>query len=81
MAFNEYFTTVAEYNRAQFLLFHAMGYPAREIAPNQAPRRDRAGRHGSACIPARRGEWAAPSHALKRTRFTVTVRPNHPWRA
>jgi outer membrane protein TolC len=31
-AFNEYYTTVAEYNRAQFELFHALGYPAREIA-------------------------------------------------
>jgi outer membrane protein TolC len=30
-AFDEYFTTVAEYNRAQFELFHALGYPAREI--------------------------------------------------
>ena len=29
---DEYFTTVADYNRAQFLLFHALGYPAREIA-------------------------------------------------
>ena len=32
VAFNEYFTTVAEYNRAQFELFHALGYPARELA-------------------------------------------------
>jgi outer membrane protein TolC len=31
-ALDEYFTTVAEYNRAQFELFHALGYPAREIA-------------------------------------------------
>jgi outer membrane protein TolC len=30
-AFDEYFNTVAEYNRAQFELFHALGYPAREI--------------------------------------------------
>jgi outer membrane protein TolC len=30
-AFDEYFTTVSEYNRAQFLVFHALGYPAREI--------------------------------------------------
>jgi hypothetical protein len=30
-SFDAYFTTVAEYNRAQFELFHAMGYPAREI--------------------------------------------------
>ncbi|MGP0066244.1 MAG: TolC family protein [Isosphaeraceae bacterium] len=31
VAFEEYFATVAEYNRAQFDLFHALGYPAREI--------------------------------------------------
>jgi outer membrane protein TolC len=30
-AFDEYFTTVAQYNIAQFQLFHALGYPAREI--------------------------------------------------
>ncbi len=30
-AFNEYFSTVADYNRAQFELFHALGYPAREL--------------------------------------------------
>ena len=31
-AFDEYFTTVAEYNRSQFELFHALGYPANELA-------------------------------------------------
>jgi hypothetical protein len=31
LAFNEYFNTVADYNTAQFKLFHALGYPAREI--------------------------------------------------
>ena len=36
-AFDEYFTTVAEYNRAQFQMFHALGYPAREIADLQPP--------------------------------------------
>ena len=36
-AFDEYFTTVAEYNRAQFELFHALGYPAREIAYSSRP--------------------------------------------
>jgi outer membrane protein TolC len=30
-AFNNYFATVADYNTAQFDLFHALGYPAREI--------------------------------------------------
>jgi len=30
-AFQEYFATVAEYNRAQFELFHALGYPASEV--------------------------------------------------
>ncbi len=32
LAFDEYFTTVAEYNRSQFEMFHALGYPAREVA-------------------------------------------------
>ena len=31
-AFSEYYSTVAEYNRAQFDLFHALGYPAHEVA-------------------------------------------------
>jgi outer membrane protein TolC len=31
-SFDEYFATVAEYNRAQFELYHALGYPAIEVA-------------------------------------------------
>jgi outer membrane protein TolC len=31
-AYDNYITTVAEYNTAQFELFHALGYPAREIS-------------------------------------------------
>jgi len=31
LAFNEYFDTVADYNTAQFMQFHALGYPAREV--------------------------------------------------
>ena len=37
VAFREYFTTVAEYNRAQFELFHALGYPAGELARLRTP--------------------------------------------
>ena len=37
MAFDEYFTTVAEYNMAQFELFHALGYPATEVAYLRPP--------------------------------------------
>ena len=37
VAFNEYFATVADYNRAQFDLFHALGYPARELADLRPP--------------------------------------------
>ncbi len=37
ISFDEYFTTVADYNRAQFELFHAMGYPAREITYVRPP--------------------------------------------
>jgi hypothetical protein len=37
VAFDEYFSTVADYNRAQFELFHALGYPARELAEIRPP--------------------------------------------
>jgi hypothetical protein len=37
LAFDEYFTTVAEYNRAQFQVFHALGYPAGELAYLRPP--------------------------------------------
>jgi outer membrane protein TolC len=36
-SFDEYFSTVADYNRAQFELFHALGYPAREITYVKPP--------------------------------------------
>jgi Outer membrane efflux protein len=32
VAFDEYFSTVAEYNRAQFHVFRALGYPAQEVS-------------------------------------------------
>jgi outer membrane protein TolC len=32
VAFDEYFASVAEYNIAQFQMFHALGYPAQEIS-------------------------------------------------
>ncbi|OJW23029.1 MAG: hypothetical protein BGO49_28260 [Planctomycetales bacterium 71-10] len=37
VAFDEYFSTVADYNRSQFELFHALGYPARELAQLRPP--------------------------------------------
>jgi outer membrane protein TolC len=37
VAFDQYFTTVAEYNRAQFELFHALGYPAVEVTTRLTP--------------------------------------------
>jgi outer membrane protein TolC len=37
LALDDYFTTVADYNRAQFELFHALGYPAREITYLRPP--------------------------------------------
>jgi outer membrane protein TolC len=36
-AFNEYFSTVADSNRAQFEMFHALGYPAAELAVAKPP--------------------------------------------
>ncbi len=35
--FIEYFNTVSEYNRAQFDLFHAIGYPAYEVSARNLP--------------------------------------------
>jgi outer membrane protein TolC len=37
LAFKEYFTTVADYNRSEFELFHAMGYPAQEVTLKAPP--------------------------------------------
>ncbi len=37
LSFDDYFRTVAEYNKVQFQLFHSLGYPAREIAYVRAP--------------------------------------------
>jgi hypothetical protein len=36
-AYDNYISTVADYNTAQFELFHALGYPAREISFLQRP--------------------------------------------
>ncbi len=36
-AYDEFFGTVADYNQAQFQLFHDMGFPARDIARLQPP--------------------------------------------
>jgi outer membrane protein TolC len=37
LSIDEYFTTVADYNRAQFQLFHALGYPAQELVFHRPP--------------------------------------------
>ena len=36
-AFDNYYATVGDYNRAQFELFHALGYPAREVTALRMP--------------------------------------------
>ncbi|MFO0887664.1 MAG: hypothetical protein U0790_00810 [Isosphaeraceae bacterium] len=57
IAIDEYFTTVAEYNRAQFELFHALGYPAR-TAP--AAGRTRAGSTRAGPTTCRRSATVPP---------------------
>lgn len=37
ISYREYFATVADYNRAQFELYHALGYPARQVTDFQPP--------------------------------------------
>jgi hypothetical protein len=35
--YDHYFETVAEYNEAQFELFHALGFPAQELSRDRPP--------------------------------------------
>ena len=63
-AFNEYFTTVAEYNRSQFGLFHAPGIPGAGTGGNSIPWGTATGGHVAALLSASRGQWAAAGHAL-----------------
>ncbi|HEY2252408.1 MAG TPA: hypothetical protein VGH74_15150, partial [Planctomycetaceae bacterium] len=37
VAYNQYFSTVADYNRAQFEMYHALGYPAMDISDFNPP--------------------------------------------
>ena len=37
LAYDNYYATVAQYNTAQFEMFHALGYPAREVAIFRSP--------------------------------------------
>lgn len=37
VTYNQYFATVADYNRAQFEMYHALGYPALDIAELTPP--------------------------------------------
>jgi hypothetical protein len=37
VTYNQYFATVADYNRAQFEMYHALGYPALDIAEHNPP--------------------------------------------
>jgi outer membrane protein TolC len=37
LAYDDYYATVAQYNQSQFELFHALGYPAREISYFRPP--------------------------------------------
>ncbi len=67
-AFDEYFTTVAEYNRAQFELFHALGYPAAGGRAAAAPR-------GGRCRWTRRGRPTCPRWATGRPRPPAECRP------
>ncbi len=63
-AFGEYFTTVAEYNRAQFELFHALGYPAREISELRPPGEVQPVNTSAAALPAASRQRAAPGDPL-----------------
>ncbi len=64
LALDDYFTTVAEYNRAQFELFHALGYPGPRDHLRPAPRRDSASRHAHGPTYCPGGQRAATGNPL-----------------
>ena len=64
LAFDEYYTTVADYNRAEFELFHAMGYPAQELTLRQPAGPRPTGRPDAADLPAPGRQRAASGHPL-----------------
>ena len=64
LAFDEYFTTVADYNRAEFELFHALGYPAQEITYLRPPGTVEPVDTARARIPAPGGQWTTPGKPL-----------------
>ena len=77
LAFDEYFTTVADYNRAQFELYPRAGLPGPRNRTHPAARRDSSGGYHPPALLARRGQRAAPCHALitRRLRMKTTCLP------
>ena len=65
-AFDEYFTTVAEYNRARVRAVPRAGLPRPRNHLRPASGHRRAGGHDTARLPAPGGQWAAPGNTLKR---------------
>ena len=64
LAFDEYFTTVADYNRAQFELLSRPGLPGPRARTDPAAWRDSAGGYGPAGLPAPGRQRAAPGHPV-----------------
>ncbi len=73
VAFDEYFTTVAEYNRAQFELFHALGYPAQEVASLRTAGEILPVDTDAADLPAPGGQRAAPGHPMNASPSGLTL--------
>ena len=73
VAYDQYFGTVAEYNRAQFEMFHALGYPARSLRTTDAGR-CRASRHRSARLFAPSATRSATGKPLRRDQIRETNR-------
>ena len=64
VAFNEYFTTVAEYNRAQFQSVPRPGLSRPRDRRPPAPRRYSAGGYAAAGLPAPGRQWTAAGNPL-----------------
>ena len=64
LAFQEYFTTVADYNRAQFELFPRPRLPGPGAGGSPSARRGPAGGHVASGLPAAGRQWASSGHPL-----------------
>ncbi len=65
IAYDRYFETVAEYNQAQFEMFHALGYPAQELSRQRSHGNGNASGHDAAGLSPARGNRTSARNSVE----------------